>query len=274
MKLRSFMFLTLAFIAISCGKDPVTTPAPQVASEPPGNVAHAEMVLLNQSDAPHFMDIYLPETTGETPPQPVLFYIHGGSWYMNSRAELTVAQMKALSGGKYVVVTTDYTLAKYGVPNLVVPQVLTDLAVNIKWLRDHASEYDMDGKRIIIMGHSSGSHMAALCALDRSHFTEVGANFDAIKGAICLDGGPYLNDVDKLLNGYPWSAGIRTAWTSVAGNDTRVWPQYIPAKIIDTSVTPPHFCWCIRASITTAMSRTRRLKKHSQTQASPLNATL
>lgn len=239
MKPQKFLLLLLALLTMSCSKEPAPVPEP----EPPGNVAHDEMFLRDQSDDPHLMDIYLPETTAETPPQPILFFIHGGSWCTGSKEYLTQPQMKVLSRGKYAVVSTNYTLATYGTPNLLIPKVLSDLAVNIKWLQEHAHEYDMDGGRIIIMGHSSGAHMTALCGIDRSYFSAVDADFGAIKGAICLDGGPYLSDVGKLfLSEYqPWSGAIMIPWLSVAGSDPRVWPQYIPAGIIDPSVANPPF---------------------------------
>ena len=115
------------------------------------------------------LDLYLPATSpGNTRPvrtRPVLIAIHGGSWYGGSKVlyrnddRNTVIRL-AQQG--IVVVAIDYRLARPGAPTW--PAVLDDVREAVRWVRREAANLRVDPDRIVVMGQSSGAHLAALVA--------------------------------------------------------------------------------------------------------------
>ena len=64
----------------------------------------------------------------------------------------------ALKG--YVTLSIDYRL--HG--DSPFPASMEDVDCAVRWLRAHASEYDVDPERIGAYGHSAGAHLALMLA--------------------------------------------------------------------------------------------------------------
>lgn len=88
-------------------------------------------------------------------PMPIVLYIHGGAWMHNDR---TVDRSPFLDGCDFLTASIDYRLSHQA----IFPAQLHDAKAAIRWLRAHAAEYNADGSRIGVWGHSSGAHLAAL----------------------------------------------------------------------------------------------------------------
>jgi acetyl esterase/lipase len=122
-------------------------------------------------------------TTSATAPVVIFFY--GGSWQGGSRAEyLFVAEALAARGA--VVVLPDYRIY----PEIRFPRFMEDAAAAVRWVRDHAAEHGGDPKRIFLMGHSAGAHIAVLLSLDARYLAAQGLSPGDLKGTIGL-AGPY-----------------------------------------------------------------------------------
>jgi acetyl esterase/lipase len=59
-----------------------------------------------------------------------------------------------------VVVAVDYRLARPGAPSW--PGVIDDLRAAVRWMRRHALELEIQPDRIVVLGQSSGAHLAVL----------------------------------------------------------------------------------------------------------------
>lgn len=118
------------------------------------------------------IDLYrLPDVKGLTP---TIIYVHGGSWSGGSKKGgygLSVMPQLVVRGYSFIAIT--YRLA----PEAKFPAMIEDIKCNIRFLRAHAAEYNLDPTRFGILGNSAGGHLAALAAL-----TDERAGFDGAGG--------------------------------------------------------------------------------------------
>ncbi|WP_111657208.1 alpha/beta hydrolase [Isoalcanivorax indicus] len=104
-----------------------------------------------------YADIHLPEGRG---PHAAVIVVHGGGWARRSRDDMDgIARELAQAG--YVAMNIDYRFA----PEHVFPAQLHDLQIAVRWLRQHATDLDVDADRVAVLGYSSGGHLASLLGL-------------------------------------------------------------------------------------------------------------
>ena len=127
------------------------------------------------------LDIYW---TGEGPPAPLILFIHGGGWSMGSKKDGESGQPGYFVTQGYAYASLDYRL----VPDVKVEDQLSDVARALRWLVKHGRAFNIDTRRIILVGHSSGAHLAALIATDADWLKRAGVPFDWITGVVSLDG--------------------------------------------------------------------------------------
>lgn len=114
---------------------------------------------------------------------PLIIYVHGGGWSAGSRA-LGADFAAHFQARGFAVATVGYRL----LPSVKVEDQLGDLAASIRWMSHHASKLHADPGRIILIGHSSGAHLAAMIATDPRWLEEAGVRFDSIRAVVSLDG--------------------------------------------------------------------------------------
>ncbi|MDO7841032.1 alpha/beta hydrolase [Sphingomonas immobilis] len=131
------------------------------------------------------LDVWRP--AGPVQKRPVVVFFYGGGWAMGSREAYGFAA-RAFARQGFVVVVPDYRK----VPDVRFPAFVQDGAEAVAWTRAHVAEYGGDPERIALAGHSAGSHIAALLALDRRYGVA-----DDVKAVVGLSG-PY--------DFYPWTS--------------------------------------------------------------------
>lgn len=136
------------------------------------------------------LDIYAPNTPG---PHPVLVFIHGGSWRFGDK-RMVGEKPEAFTTAGYVFVSINYRLS----PEVQHPAHAQDCGKAVAWIHKNIAQYGGDPKRIYVMGHSAGAHLAALIATDETYLKEGGCDLNAVRGAIVLDGGGY--DIPTMVN--------------------------------------------------------------------------
>jgi len=121
--------------------------------------------------SPHKMDVYFPES-GE--PWPALVYVHGGSWMHGDKSE-AVMFASGMTAQGYLVVSINYRLYPAG----KFPNMIEDVKCAVRFLRAHASEYNLDPNRIAAIGPSAGGHLVSLLGTsDQSAGWDVGEYLD------------------------------------------------------------------------------------------------
>jgi len=102
-------------------------------------------------------DIYRPPAGTEK--RMALVHFHGGGFARGSKETLT-GQITPITARGYVSIAAQYRLS--GVAKW--PSQIEDAKTHIRWVRANASSLGVDPRRIAIVGHSAGGHIALFTA--------------------------------------------------------------------------------------------------------------
>lgn len=83
--------------------------------------------------------------------------VHGGGWISGDKSMMALMAERLASTG-YLVMVPEYRLS----PEAKFPAAVIDLKNAVKWLRAHATEFEIDESQISIIGCSAGGQLAAL----------------------------------------------------------------------------------------------------------------
>ncbi len=124
---------------------------------PSGKTRHQTGILFaTPAGVPLTMEVYQPPEIGK---YPTLVVIYGGAWQRgNPGANAEFNQYIANRG--YTVFSIDYRHA----PQYQFPAQLEDVRTALDFIREHASEYEADPERMVLLGRSAGAHLAMLAA--------------------------------------------------------------------------------------------------------------
>ncbi len=129
----------------------------------------------------HVLDVY-PTSTKRLSPV-VLF---GGGWEEGARGDYFFVG-SALASRGFTTVIPDYRVF----PEVRFPAFIEDAAEALRWTADRIAEFGGDQRRIIVMGHSPGAHIAAMLAFDRKWLASVSLNASRDLSAMIGLAGPY-----------------------------------------------------------------------------------
>jgi acetyl esterase/lipase len=93
-------------------------------------------------------------------PVPTLIYIHGGGWIFGDRTGATLQFLPYLQMG-WNVVNVEYRMANVS----LAPAAVEDCRCALRWVIQHATEYNVDTNRIVLTGHSAGGHLSLTTGL-------------------------------------------------------------------------------------------------------------
>ena len=169
------------------------------------------------SDPRQHLDVYRPKASRAA--APVVVFLYGGRWQYGSKNEYHLLGDAFTSRG-VVAVVPDYRLY----PEVRFPGWVDDAATVVRWARDNAARYGGDSSRIVVVGHSSGAHTAALLALDPRYLRRAGVPPGVVRGFVSLSG------------------PVATAWTDA---DVKAlmgppegWPATYPMALADGKAPP------------------------------------
>lgn len=101
------------------------------------------------------MDVYSPE--GVKPGAPGVVVIHGGAWTSGNRTQMA-ALCQAMADQGLVAATVSYRLG----PASKWPAMIEDVQDAVRFLRNNATKYNVDPKRVGAAGASAGGHLSLL----------------------------------------------------------------------------------------------------------------
>jgi acetyl esterase/lipase len=130
------------------------------------------------------LDVYVPERPAAWP-RPLVVFWHGGRWSFGDKTDYRFVGA-ALTELGAVAVVPNYR----HYPEVKMPGFMDDAARAALWAVAHAGDYGAHSDELFLMGHSAGSHLAALLALDPRYFAACGQPAPTIAGVIGLSG-PY-----------------------------------------------------------------------------------
>jgi acetyl esterase/lipase len=195
---------------VSAGLLAAATPAVVAQAGPhvlvPGPMASRD---LRYGPAPRQVaQLFVREKAGRAP---LIVYLHGGGWSAGTpRAGSGGAQPDHFTGAGYAYATVGYRF----VPEVTVEAQVADVAQGIALLR---RQKGVDADEIVLLGHSSGGHLAALLGTDPAWLEAAGVPFDAVKAVILLD--PAAIDVPPIMQAARGAPTVARFYQPAFGDD-------------------------------------------------------
>lgn len=157
-------------------------------------------------DPAQCIDVYLP---AQAPGGPVIVLVHGGAWATGDKAVPAVIDGKVghwLPMG-VVVVSVNYRLLPQADPL----EQARDVAGALAFVQQRAASWGADPSRLVLMGHSTGAHLAALLAADEELGSREGAKpwlatvllDSAALDVVRLMQGPHMRFHDRAFGPVP-----------------------------------------------------------------------
>ncbi len=119
------------------------------------------------------------------------------------------------------------------------PAHVEDVAQALAWIVDHIASHGGDPKRIFLMGHSAGAHLAALVTADEAYLNKLGKSPAMISGVILLDSAGY--DIPRNLDDFANSPLPRSLYKDAFGKDRQTWIQASPIRYVQRGEILPPF---------------------------------
>lgn len=113
---------------------------------------------------------------------PVVFWIHGGGWQSGDK-KMVALKPKAFVDAGFVFVSINHRL----LPAVEMGAITRDVASALGWVHRNISAHGGDPTRLLVMGHSSGGHLAALMCTDDRYAKAEGFPLTIIKGCVPVD---------------------------------------------------------------------------------------
>jgi acetyl esterase/lipase len=155
MKTKSFLIaISVMVLFTACTPGATPTPAPTVTPFPYFGKYLIDVTYCTMDGLPQKLDLYFPSSGG---PWPVVIHVHGGAWMRGDKSEAT-GLGTALNPEGYVVAAVNYRLY----PPARFPDFIVDVKCAVRFLRAHATDYNLDFNRFAAVGASAGGHLVAL----------------------------------------------------------------------------------------------------------------
>ncbi len=104
------------------------------------------------------LDAWLPE---DGRARGAVILVHGGGWEAGDQRTYIGPWFQTLTAAGIPWFSIEYRLA----PKFAHPAAVEDVEKAVEWVRAHAAEFHVDPRRLVLMGESSGGHLAALATL-------------------------------------------------------------------------------------------------------------
>lgn len=104
------------------------------------------------------LDVY--QSRAATTLNPTLVWIHGGNWVGGSKEASFVSLLPFLDMG-WNVVNVEYRLLNVA----PAPASAEDCFCALRWIYQHAKDYNVDTNRLVLSGNSAGGHLSLLMGM-------------------------------------------------------------------------------------------------------------
>ena len=118
---------------------------------------HEDVVYGRIHGAGLLADIAYPDSKN---PLPAIISVHGGRWRGGHKRDGSTIKVKQWAGFGFFAMSIDYRL----VGCTPAPACYQDMQCAIRYVHAHAKGYNIDTRRIFLIGQSAGGHMVALAA--------------------------------------------------------------------------------------------------------------
>ena len=128
----------------------------------------SDVEYVRHNGKPYLARVYKPKGEG---PYPLLIDLHGGAWVNKDRLADEGTDTPLAKTG-IVVAALDFRMPADG-DNCGYPASLQDINYAIRWFKSKAREFNIDPKRVAVLGVSSGGHQAMLTAMRPNDYADI-----------------------------------------------------------------------------------------------------
>lgn len=173
------------------------------------------------------LDIYYPKIKGKA--KDVIIFIHGGSWRSGSKKEYWWLG-RNFGHKNTLAVIINYPLS----PKSQYQEMAFDCAEAVKWVQSNILKFGGNPKRIFLMGHSAGGHLATLINQDPRYFDKTGI-LNPVKGVILIDA--FGLDMYQYITNDP-NGGYVPSFKQTFSLEENAWKEASPLNYIKTIPSP------------------------------------
>lgn len=230
-KITTILFCVFSLGAFAQEGDTATTNKP--VEYPAGFTAQLNVVYTKVKDWEGKMDLYLPAK--DKGPTPVVINIHGGGWNHGVKESQTGFNTFFKAG--FAVANIEYRLTGQA----TAPAAVEDTRCALIYLIKNAKALNIDVDRIVIMGGSSGGHLALMGGLlgNDHRFDTNCPGIDNVKVAAIID--KYgITDVWDWAYGKDITSKSATRWLGDRAKDQQFAASVSPMTYVNKN-SPPTF---------------------------------
>ena len=108
----------------------------------------------------NYLDIYKPRDFSNTTLSPAILLLHGGGWTAGDKKDVATLG-KQLAKNGYAAVAMNYTFVN---GTITCYDILEDIFNAISFIKENGESYQIDTRKIALIGGSAGGHLALLYA--------------------------------------------------------------------------------------------------------------
>lgn len=153
----------------------------------------------------HFLklDIFFPAKMNSQK-LPAVLIIHGGGWRSGDRS-MHIPMAEKLAAKGYITLTVEYRLST----EALYPAAVNDLKTAVRWIRENAENYHIDGNKIAVWGFSSGGQLASLVGTTGNDQVQAIVNVDGVLAFLHPESGEG-DDLKKTSAATYWFGSSKT----------------------------------------------------------------
>lgn len=177
------------------------------------------------------LDIYRPKISSEEK-CPTVLLIHGGGWISGNKENLRILAQHLAENG-FVAITAAYRLSR----EAFYPAGVIDIKDALRWMRSNAENYNIDSKKIAILGTSAGAQLATLVGVTPNSeiYNELDEAISSeIQAIVNIDG--IVSFIHPEASAEGKAAGL---WLDGSRDENpKNWKEASPLEYVDKN-TPP-----------------------------------
>jgi alpha-L-fucosidase 2 len=146
------------------------------------------------------MDAYIPKTPT---PHPGVILVHGGGWVGGDRHSNVQPLFRPLEDAGFAWFSISYRLAREATQ---IGVAIEDVEQAVRYVREHAAEFDVDPDRIALVGESAGAQLASMAALSPASGVKAVVAFYSPSDLVSLESHFIPDSIRRRIQGTPWEA--------------------------------------------------------------------
>lgn len=184
---RGWLFALLLLLPTAHAQQDDYAPTPPVVY-PEGVKSFRDMIFAEPLGfRPLTLDLYLPADAGTR--KPLVVFVHGGAWqHRTARHGGAIrdfpAVLASVAARGYVVASVNYRFSG----EARFPAAVQDVALAIRWLRQHSDSYGIDSNKVVLWGSSAGGQIAAVLGTACGVPTFAPPDSEDDKASVCVQG--------------------------------------------------------------------------------------